>query len=107
MQTLDFRQELAQELINNPYVMEAEVNERRRNPRANVGTGQALQHLPKGTMFKGTLTAEAKTDYPQRKCPQCTRPSGPTVLALQGQRCAEIVSHTTFLPKVWLVESRI
>lgn len=69
-ETLDFRQELSGELINNIYLEEVSIAERRRRP-ASMGTGHVGLSIPKGMKFEGPTLVAANSQYPQKKCSGC------------------------------------
>jgi hypothetical protein len=68
---LQFRKELARQLIINPYHTTTPEGELRRSPRNSVEPSHSFETLPRAKKFKGALIVDAKSDYPQRGCHDC------------------------------------
>jgi hypothetical protein len=73
---LDFRKELARQLVNNPYLMSEKLRspERiRKSRRLTVGEEHVLLTLAKKTKFSKSTIVASVAEYPQFKCVTCDR----------------------------------
>lgn len=70
---LDFRKQLAKELINNDYDNVGNKNSSKRSARKREAHSHELLSLPKKTKFDGARVVESVSDYPQFKCKSCNK----------------------------------
>ena len=68
---LEFRKQLAYELIENDYLEKEEAAMRRRSTRIQEGIGHGLLSLPPFKKFVGTKVVTSMSKYPPKKCNYC------------------------------------
>ena len=79
---VNFRQQLAQALIENTYVPLNDGRDPRRSPRNESEPTHKLCALPCGKKILNGQVVDSNMDYSQRKCSGCKRKSGPNASAL-------------------------
>lgn len=70
---LDFRKQLAKELIHNSYDVKDDGKSIRKSRRKIEAHSHELLSLPKKTKFDGVKVVESVSDYPQFKCKTCNK----------------------------------
>jgi len=75
METLDFRKQLADELINNPFLAEETAAEARGTRKSARNSGHELLSLPPKKKWCGAQMVDSQSLYPCRKCVKCGRKS--------------------------------
>ena len=70
---LQFRRQLAKDLIMNNYLVHEEATNPRTSARRAEMALHVLKTLPKKMKFSGTEMVESGSDYPQHRCTSCKK----------------------------------
>ena len=102
---LEFRKQLAYELIENDYLEKEEAAMRRRSTRIQEGIGHGLLSLPPFKKFVGTEVITSMSKYPQKKCHYCKREVCTRIAgALQECISAAIALQSIFMMPIMMIK---